>query len=147
MSDTEPIETDGAPRTDNPYSQGVRAGDTLSVSGYGPVDPDTGAVVDGDVEAQTDRVLDNVAAVVAAAGGDGLEDVLAVTVYLTDLDDYERVNDAYGARFGAEPPASASKSRGSPRTSGSNWTRPRILGSRRPRSAGPAFPDPYIDRA
>ncbi|ELY51648.1 Rid family detoxifying hydrolase [Natronolimnohabitans innermongolicus] len=105
MADTEPIETDGAPSTDNPYSQGVRAGDTLYVSGYGPVDPDTGDVVDGDVQDQTVRVLENIEAVVDEAGGDGLEDVVKVTVYLTDLEDYERVNEAYGERFGAEPPA------------------------------------------
>ena len=105
MSDTEPISTDGAPSTDNPYSQGVRAGDTLHVSGYGPVDPETGEAVDGDIEAQTDRVLENIAAVVSEAGGDGLADVVKVTVYLTDLEDYERVNEAYGNQFGDEPPA------------------------------------------
>jgi 2-iminobutanoate/2-iminopropanoate deaminase len=105
MSDTEPISTDGAPSNDNPYSQGVRAGDTLHVSGYGPVDPDTGEAVDGDIEAQTNRVLENVAAVVSEAGGDGLADVVKVTVYLTDLEDYERVNEAYGEKFGEEPPA------------------------------------------
>ena len=102
---TDPVGTDGAPRTDNPYSQGVRAGDTLYVSGYGPVDPGTGEVVEGDVAARTERVLDNVAAVVEAAGGDGLDDVVKVTVYLTDLDDYDRVNEAYAARFGEAPPA------------------------------------------
>ncbi|WP_293026700.1 Rid family detoxifying hydrolase [Natronococcus sp.] len=105
MSDTEPITTDGAPSNDNPYSQGVRAGDTLHVSGYGPVDPDSGEAVDGDIEAQTDRVLENVAAVVSEAGGDGLADVVKVTVYLTDLEDYERVNETYGEKFGEEPPA------------------------------------------
>ncbi|RQH02015.1 Rid family detoxifying hydrolase [Natrarchaeobius oligotrophus] len=105
MTDTHPIETDGAPRSDNPYSQGVRAGDTLYVSGYGPVDPETGGPVDGDIQAQTDRVLENVAAVVEEAGGDGLADVVKVTVYLTDLSDYERVNEAYGANFADEPPA------------------------------------------
>ncbi len=105
MSDTDPIETDGAPSNDNPYSQGVRAGDTCYVSGYGPVDPDTGEAVEGDIQVQTDRVLDNIAAVVDDAGGDGLADVVKVTVYLTDLEDYERVNEAYGDRFGAEPPA------------------------------------------
>ncbi|WP_411966064.1 Rid family detoxifying hydrolase [Haloferax sp. YSMS24] len=99
------ILTDDAPRTDNPYSQGVRAGETLYVSGYGPVDPETGDDVDGDIQAQTDQVLDNVAAVVEEAGGDGLDDVVKVTVYVTDLDDYERVNEAYGARFSDVPPA------------------------------------------
>ena len=105
MSDPTPIETDGAPSNDNPYSQGVRAGDTLYVSGYGPVDPDTGEAVTGDIEAQTEQVLENIAAVVSEAGGDGLADIVKVTVYLTDLEDYERVNEAYGAQFGDEPPA------------------------------------------
>jgi 2-iminobutanoate/2-iminopropanoate deaminase len=104
MSDTERVTTEEAPRTDNPYSQGVRAGETLYVSGYGPVDPDTDDVVDGDVGDRTDRVLENVASVVSEAGGDGLADVVKVTVYLTDLDDYEAVNEAYGARFDGDPP-------------------------------------------
>ncbi|TMT87471.1 RidA family protein [Haloterrigena sp. H1] len=105
MSDIDPIETDDAPSNDNPYSQGVRAGDTLYVSGYGPVDPETGEVVDGDIQDQTEQVLENIAAVVDEAGGDGLTDVVNVTVYLTDLADYDRLNDAYGAQFGADPPA------------------------------------------
>jgi reactive intermediate/imine deaminase len=105
MSDTDAIETDAAPRNDNPYSQGVRAGDTVYISGYGPVDPETGEVVDGDIQDQTAQVLENIAAVVDEAGGDGLADVVKVTVYLTDLADYERVNAAYGARFGENPPA------------------------------------------
>lgn len=105
MSDTRQIVTDGAPRNDNPYSQGVAAGDTLYVSGYGPVDPETGEEVDDDIRTQTDQVLDNIAAVVSEAGGDGLADVVKVTVYLTDLDDYGRVNEAYGARFDDDPPA------------------------------------------
>ena len=102
---TERIITEDAPRTDNPYSQGVRAGDTLYVSGYGPVDPETGEEVDGDVQTQTEQVLDNLAAVVSEAGGDGLNDLVKVTVYLTDLDDYEQVNEAYGGRFDGDPPA------------------------------------------
>jgi 2-iminobutanoate/2-iminopropanoate deaminase len=65
---TERISTDEAPKSDNPYAQGVRAGDTLYVSGYGPVDPDTGAEVEGDIKTQTDQVLDNIAAVVTEAG-------------------------------------------------------------------------------
>jgi len=105
MTDTDPINTNGAPSNDNPYSQGVRAGDTLYVSGYGPVDPATGDPVEGDIQAQTNRVLENIAAVVEEAGGDGLTDLVKVTVYLTDLTDYDRVNEAYGEQFGEEPPA------------------------------------------
>lgn len=99
----ERITTDDAPRNDNPYSQAVHAGDTLYVSGYGPVDP-AGKEVAGAVEAQTEQVLENVERTVAAAGG-SLADLVKVTVYLTDLDDYGPMNDAYGARFGATPPA------------------------------------------
>ncbi|GAB7021223.1 Rid family detoxifying hydrolase [Halostagnicola bangensis] len=105
MTEPEPIETDGAPSNDNPYSQGVRDDGTLYVSGYGPVDPATDEVVNGDIAAQTDQILDNIAAVVDEAGGNSLEDVVKVTVYLTDLEDYEQVNRAYGARFGETPPA------------------------------------------
>jgi len=105
MSDTDRVITDDAPRNDNPYSQGVHAGDTLYVSGYGPVDPETGDDVEGDIRTQTERVLDNIAAVVDEAGGDGLDDVVKVTVYLTDLDEYDAVNDAYGERFADTPPA------------------------------------------
>ena len=99
----ERIVTDDAPRNDNPYSQAVRAGDTLYASGYGPVDS-TGEEVAGAVGAQTEQVLENVERTVAAAGG-SLADLVKVTVYLTDLDDYDAMNDAYGARFGATPPA------------------------------------------
>ncbi|EFW91496.1 endoribonuclease L-PSP, putative [Haladaptatus paucihalophilus DX253] len=105
MSDTDRIITDEAPRNKNPYSQGVHAGDTLYVSGYGPVDPETGDDIEGDIRTQTERVLDNIAAVVDEAGGDGLDDVVKTTVYLTDLDDYDAVNDAYGARVPGTPPA------------------------------------------
>lgn len=101
---SEPITTDDAPRNDNPYSQGVRAGETLYVSGYGPVDPETGEDIDGDVRAETKQVLDNIAATVEEAGG-SLDDVVKVTVYLTDLDDYDRVNDVYGEQFADSPPA------------------------------------------
>lgn len=100
----ERITTDAAPATDNPYSQAVRSDGVLYVSGYGPVDPETGADVDGDVRSQTERVLANVGATVEAAGA-SLDDVVKVTVYLTDLDDYDAVNEAYGAQFTGVPPA------------------------------------------
>lgn len=123
MSDTDRIVTDDAPRTDNPYSQGVRDGDRLYVSGYGPVDPATGEEVEGDVQAQTERVLDNIAAVVDEAGGRGLDDVVKVTVYLTDLDDYGQVNEAYGAAFtGTHRHGFASKCLAFREMSGSRWT-------------------------
>lgn len=101
---TERITTDDAPRNDNPYSQGVRADDTLYVSGYGPVNPMTSEDVAGGIEAQTEQVLKNLEHTVEAAGG-SLADLVKVTVYLTDLDDYDAVNDVYRARFTSTPPA------------------------------------------
>jgi 2-iminobutanoate/2-iminopropanoate deaminase len=101
---TERITTDEAPRNNNPYSQGVRAGDTLYISGYGPVDPETGDEVAGGPQAQTERVLENIERTVAAAGG-SLDDLVKVTVYLTDLDEYDAVNEAYGTQFSSNPPA------------------------------------------
>lgn len=105
MTDRIQITTEDAPLTDNPYSQGVHAGDFLFVSGFGPVDPDTLEEVTGGIEAQTHRCLDNLAAVVEEAGG-SLEDAVKLTVYVDDMDDYSRVNDAYAAHFDGEvPPA------------------------------------------
>lgn len=101
---TERITTDDAPRNDNPYSQGVRAGDTLYISGYGPVDPATGEELAGGIEAQTEQVLENIEHTVAVEGG-SLADFVKTTVYLIDLDDYDAMNDAYGACFSSTPPA------------------------------------------
>jgi 2-iminobutanoate/2-iminopropanoate deaminase len=101
---TERTTTDDAPRNDNPYSQGVRADDTLYVSGYGPVDPATGEDIAGGIGAQTEQVLENIDRTVAAAGG-SLADLVKITIYLTDLDDYDAMNDAYGARISSTPPA------------------------------------------
>ncbi len=101
MSERTEISTSDAPQNDNPYSQGRRVGDHLYVSGFGPVDPKTGTEVDGDIEAQTTRVLESLRGVVEAGGGT-IDDVVKVTVYLTDLEDYERMNEAYGAAF-SEP--------------------------------------------
>lgn len=101
---TERITTDEAPRNDNPYAQGVRAGDTLYISGYGPVDPETGDAVEGGPRTQTEQVLENIESTVAAAGG-SLANLVKITVYLTDLDEYDAVNEAYGAQFSSTPPA------------------------------------------
>jgi 2-iminobutanoate/2-iminopropanoate deaminase len=103
-TNTERISTNEAPRNDNPYSQAVWAGDTLYVSGYGPVDPETDETVEGNLQIQTKRVLENIEATIKAAGG-SLDELVKITVYLTDLDDYDAVNEAYGAQFSANPPA------------------------------------------
>jgi 2-iminobutanoate/2-iminopropanoate deaminase len=99
------VSTDGAPEAIGPYSQGVRSGSLLFCSGQIPLDPSTGEIVKEDVEGQTRRCLENLAAVCEAAGGE-LSNAVRCTVYLTDMGDFARVNDVYGSFFeGAEPPA------------------------------------------
>ncbi len=90
-----------------PYSQAVRQGELVFVSGQIPLDPETGAVVEGGIEAQTERVIANLRAVLEAAGS-SLDRVLRTTVYLTDLDLFARANAVYAQHFtGATPPARA----------------------------------------
>jgi 2-iminobutanoate/2-iminopropanoate deaminase len=99
------VSTDGAPEAIGPYSQGVRSGSLLFCSGQIPLDPSTGEIVKDDVEGQTRRCLENLAAVCEAAGGE-LSNAVRCTVYLTDMGDFARVNDVYGSFFeGDEPPA------------------------------------------
>jgi len=98
------ITTDDAPPSIEPFSQGIRDGDRVYVSGQGPVDPDSGDVVSEDVREQTARTLENVAAILEAAGG-SLDDVVTATVFVTDMDDYDAVNDVYADRFSAPYPA------------------------------------------
>lgn len=91
------VRTDGAPAPAWNFSQGVRKGPLLQVSGQGPQDPASGAYLHpGDVRAQTTRTLENVRAVLAA-GGAGVGDVLMFRVYLTRREDFAAMNDAYGA--------------------------------------------------
>lgn len=98
------LSTDQAPASIGPYSQGIRDGDRIFVSGQGPVDPETGEVVDGDVAAQTERTLRNVEAILEA-GGASIADIVKVTVFLTDMDDYEAVNEVYGEFLRSPYPA------------------------------------------
>jgi len=100
----EEISTKDAPAGIGPYSQGIRDGDTVYVSGQGAIDPDTGDIIDGDVREETTRTLENVDAVLRAAGG-SLDDVVKATVFLQDMNDYEQVNDAYGEMMSAPFPA------------------------------------------
>ena len=95
-----------APVAGAPYSQAVAVapGEVVFVSGQVPVDPSTGALVDGDISVQTEVVLRNLAAVVEAAGG-GLEHVVKCTVFLTDLGDFPAMNAVYARAFTADPPA------------------------------------------
>jgi 2-iminobutanoate/2-iminopropanoate deaminase len=99
------VSTDGAPEAIGPYSQGIRSGSLLFCSGQIPLDPSTGEIVKDDVEGQTRRCLENLAAVCEAAGG-SLSDAVRCTVYLTDIGDFARVNEVYGSFFDdTEPPA------------------------------------------
>ncbi len=102
------IESAGAPKAIGPYSQAVeaRGARTLWLSGQIPLDPATGELAPGDVAAQTARVMENLRAVLAAAGA-GFEHVVRCTIYLADLADFAKVNEVYGRAFPAEPPARA----------------------------------------
>ena len=100
----EPIRTDGAPAAIGPYSQGVIAGGLLFTAGQIALDPLTGAVVEGGIVAQTERVLANLSAVLAAAGA-GWPDVVKTTVYVADLLDFPVVNEIYGRVLGEARPA------------------------------------------
>lgn len=95
-----------APEPIGPYAQAIRAGDLLFCSGQIPLDPRTGKLVEGDIEAQTRQVMDNLAHVLSAAGA-AWEHVVRSTIYLLDLSDFSVVNRVYGEYVGAVPPARA----------------------------------------
>ena len=102
----ETITTGNAPAAIGPYSQAIRAGGLLFCSGQIPLDPATGKMVDGGIQAQTERVLLNLEAVLAA-GGTTLASVVKTTVYMTDLADFPAMNAVYGRFFPQDPPARA----------------------------------------
>ena len=101
-----PVASNGAPPAIGPYSQAVRAGDLLFVSGQIPLDPASGRLVDGDIAAQTHRVLQSLDAIVRAAGGT-LDDVVKTTVYLADMNDFAAMNRVYATWFAEPAPARA----------------------------------------
>jgi 2-iminobutanoate/2-iminopropanoate deaminase len=103
---TQAISTGGAPKAIGPYSQGVRAGQLLFVSGQIPLDPSTGQMVAGGITDQTRRVLDNVGAVLTA-GGRSFADVVRTTIFLADMSDFAAVNEVYGQYFSEPYPARA----------------------------------------
>ena len=100
------IASSGAPAALGPYSQAIRSGNLLFVSGQIPLDPASGQLVDGGIELQTERVLKNLGAVLEEAGS-SLAKVLKTTVYLRDLGDFGRMNEVYAKFFGETPPARA----------------------------------------
>lgn len=100
------ISTSKAPAALGPYSQAIRWGDLIFVSGQIPIDPATSQLVGDDVAAQTERVLKNLAAILEAAGA-SLGQVLKTTVYLRDLNDFGKMNEVYARFFSEQPPARA----------------------------------------
>jgi 2-iminobutanoate/2-iminopropanoate deaminase len=92
------ISTNDAPKAIGPYSQAIRVGDLVFCSGQIPLDPETGELSPGDARAQARRAMDNLAAVLAAAGS-GLAQVVKTTIFLTDLGDFSAVNEVYGSYF------------------------------------------------
>ena len=100
------ISSPDAPKAIGPYSQAVRAGDLLFLSGQVPIDPSSGNIIDGDIAAQTRRVFDNLGAVLAA-GGRSFTDVLRTTVFLADMNDFSAMNAVYAQYFSEPYPARA----------------------------------------
>lgn len=98
------IATTNAPAAIGPYSQGIEAGGMVFVSGQLPIDPSTGKFPEGGIDALTRRSLDNVSAVLYAAGLT-MRDVVKTTVFLTDMRDFSEVNRAYASYFGDAAPA------------------------------------------
>ena len=103
MAEREVIVSAGAPAAIGPYSQAIRAGGLLFVSGQIPLDPETGQVVAGGIAAQAERVLDSLRAILDACGS-GLERVVKTTVFLTDLGTFTEVNEVYARFFPARAP-------------------------------------------
>jgi len=100
------LSTPHAPAAIGPYSQGVGSQGFLFLSGQIPLDPATGKLVEGDIAAQTERVLQNLKAVLESAGS-SLRQVVKTTVYLKDMNEFARMNEVYARYFSENPPARA----------------------------------------
>ncbi len=100
------VATPSAPRAIGPYSQAIRAGSLLFVSGQIPMDPATGQMVEGSIAAQTHRVFQNLGAILEAAGA-SFDQVVRTTVYLADMNDFAAMNEVYGTYFSSPAPARA----------------------------------------
>jgi len=100
------IATGDAPQAIGPYSQAVRAGNTVFASGQIPLDPATKEFVPGGIAEQTEQVLKNLTAVFAAAGV-GMDQIVKTTVFLADMNDFNAMNEVYGKYFSDNPPARA----------------------------------------
>ncbi len=102
----EVISTDKAPAAIGPYSQGIRAGSFIFVSGQIPIDPESGELVCGHIKEQTRQVLENLKNILEA-GGSSLDKVVKTTIYLASMDNYKDVNEVYAEFFGKIKPARA----------------------------------------
>ncbi len=100
------VATDHAPKAIGPYSQAVKAGNLVFVSGQIPIDPATGALIEGDIAAQTHRVMKNLTAILEAAGT-SMDAVVRCSVYLADMGDFAAMNAVYGSYFADPAPARA----------------------------------------
>ncbi len=98
------VSTEAAPGAIGPYSQAIGAGDLVFCSGQIPLDPASGQVVEGAIAEQTRQVLNNLAAVLKAAGTT-MDRIVKTTIFLADMNDFAAVNAVYGEYFGSEPPA------------------------------------------
>ncbi len=98
------VVSDKAPAPIGPYSQAVRAGNTLYVSGQIAINQATGQLVTGDIEAETSQVMQNLKHILAEAGG-GFANVVKCTIFVKDLGNFGRINEVYGSYFDAYPPA------------------------------------------
>lgn len=98
------VSTDGAPQAIGPYSQAIAAGGLVFVSGQLPIDPASGTLLEGDIAEMTRRIFANLEAILSAAGS-SLAQVLKVTVFLADMNDFQAMNAAYAEFFPASPPA------------------------------------------
>ncbi len=106
MSDLRPVHTDDAPQAIGPYSQAIIVDGWVYCSGQIPIDPASGEIMEGDIAAQTDRVLRNLAAVLEAAGS-SLGRVVKTTVFLAEMSDFSAMNEVYARHFGDHRPARA----------------------------------------
>jgi 2-iminobutanoate/2-iminopropanoate deaminase len=100
------VSTQSAPAAIGPYSQAIKAGNLLFVSGQIPTDPATGSIVPGDVAAQTRRVFQNIGEILKAAGA-SFDNVVRTTVFLKDMNDFAAMNEVYGTFFTSPAPARA----------------------------------------
>lgn len=98
------VSTTDAPAAIGPYSQGVRVGSTIYFSGQIPLDPKTGQMVSGGIDAQTKRVMENIAGLLKSENL-GFENVVKTTIFLADMNDFQTVNEIYGSYFTQAPPA------------------------------------------